>query len=494
MGGVWKQEGASDIEVQRPREPHSFARITPESDELFDYCALQASLKLDFRTPEQSACTSFIPSPPPKIRAIAGLVGSIALLQPVIAILAASAIAFCVFGALVAWRIVLLLVATTPGFARPKTIELPGAGDIELPVYTVLVPLYHEARAVPGLAKALSQLDWPAGRLDILLLLECEDHETQQAVGATNWPEGTRCLTVPKGSPQTKPRALNYGLQYARGTLACIYDAEDRPHPKQLLAAYSAFARSSPDVACIQAPLAAYNHGQSWIALHWALEYAVQFGLLLPALARMRLPILLGGTSNHFRMAVLRALGGWDAWNVTEDADLGVRLARHGFRSGVIPLATFEEAPETLGIWTSQRSRWLKGFLQTWAVMMRQSSATVSQIGIGGYLALQAMLLGTCLAAFVHGPLALLMIAGFIFFDGALTGPGLWLLLVGYGINAIALLIAPGPRRMNRLWGALTLPLYWPLHSLAAVRALYGWIKTPHFWAKTPHGLTAHPS
>ncbi|MEO0815750.1 MAG: glycosyltransferase [Pseudomonadota bacterium] len=193
-------------------------------------------------------------------------------------------------------------------------------------------------------------------------------------------------------------------------------------------------------------------------------------------------------------MAVLRALGGWDAWNVTEDADLGVRLARHGFRSGVIPLATFEEAPETLGIWTSQRSRWLKGFLQTWAVMMRQSSATVSQIGIGGYLALQAMLLGTCLAAFVHGPLALLMIAGFIFFDGALTGPGLWLLLVGYGINAIALLIAPGPRRMNRLWGALTLPLYWPLHSLAAVRALYGWIKTPHFWAKTPHGLTAHPS
>ncbi|MEM9739819.1 MAG: glycosyltransferase family 2 protein [Pseudomonadota bacterium] len=480
--------GVNAAPVSR-NEPVSGAR--ERQVPLFDYCAVQASMRLEFRAPNLSAYHSSLPVPPARVRATAGVLGCAGLLQPELFFHALVWLGFGVFAALVFWRAFLFLVATTPGFKRFLTLNIPK--EVELPVYTVLVPLYREAPAVLGLAAAMSAMRWPQGRLDILLLLETGDTETQDAVFAAEWPMGTRVLIVPKGAPQTKPRALNYGLQYARGTLVCIYDAEDRPHPGQLLAAYSAFAQGAEETACVQAPLAAYNHRQSWIALHWSLEYAVQFGLLLPALARLRLPILLGGTSNHFKMSVLRTLGGWDAWNVTEDADLGVRLARRGYRSDLITLPTFEEAPETLGVWTAQRSRWLKGFLQTWAVMMRSPAEVIRTSGWPAYLALNAMLIGTCLAALVHGPLFLGLLIWVCFMDGAIAGPGLWLLVAGYAVNAIALLSAPGPKGMRRWLGAVTLPLYWPLHSLAALRALYGWVRTPHFWAKTPHGLTAHP-
>lgn len=466
------------------------AGARPPAPVLFDYCGLQASLRLDLASPDLSSCSARFPPIAPRWAGVFGLLAGLAAVQPGLGLVVLMTLGFGVFAVLVASRIALFLVATTPGFPGPARAEPPEG--ISLPVYTVLVPLYREARAVAGLARALSRLEWPASRLDLILLLEEGDTETAAAVDRAEWPAGTRTLVVPPGTPQTKPRALNYGLQYARGTMACIYDAEDRPHPRQLMAAYAAFSGGGADLACVQAPLAAYNHGQSWLALHWALEYAVQFGLLLPALSRMGLPILLGGTSNHFRMSALRGVGGWDAWNVTEDADLGVRLARRGWRSGVIGLPTFEEAPETLGIWTAQRSRWLKGFLQTWCVMMRHPGRCARETGLVGFAMLQVMLLGTCLAALVHGPLCLLLLVWVIGFGASLPWPGLALLLAGYGINALALLVAPGPRGMARWWGALTLPLYWPLHTLAALRAVYGWLHTPHFWAKTPHGLTAH--
>ncbi|MCI4643702.1 MAG: glycosyltransferase [Hyphomonadaceae bacterium] len=472
------------------RQSSSPAPALPDAPDLFDYCALRASLGLAFREPDLSACdrTGLRISP-----WLAGLLGpsfAFSLFAPQLVVIVAYISGFCVFAALVAWRIWLLLVATTPGFARPaRMADLP---EMELPVYTILVPMFREAPAVAGLAEAMACLDWPAERIDLILLTETGDIETEAAIERTRWPKNTRHLILPPGAPQTKPRALNYGLQYARGTLACIYDAEDRPHPGQLKAAYAAFARGGEKLACAQAPLAAYNHRQTWLATHWAMEYAVQFGLLLPALARLRLPILLGGTSNHFRMAVLRQLNGWDAWNVTEDADLGVRLARRGYRSTVIVPPTWEEAPETLAIWTGQRSRWLKGFWQTWVVMMRHPRLCLREIGWPGFLALQIMLAGTCPAALVHGPLIVGLGVAWLAGWTELGGAGLWLMLLGYFVNALAMLITPGPRGMRRWSAAITLPFYWPIQTFAAVRALYGWLRAPHFWAKTPHGLTAH--
>lgn len=468
--------------------PFHAANDADAPDPLVDFCALQASLRLHIRSPHLSAmkaCGIKVSGP---VAASISLPAIAGLFHPGLAALGLAALGFAVFTALVAWRIALLLVATTPGFARPIT---PRA-DAQLPIYTVFVPLFREAAAVPGLAEAMGKLNWPAAKLDLIILSETGDTDTIAAVEAAHWPAGTTHLTLPPGAPQTKPRALNYGLQHARGQMACIYDAEDRPHPNQLRAAHAAFLNGPETLACVQAPLAGYNHRQSWLAAQWTMEYAVQFGLLLPGLARLGLPILLGGTSNHFRTAILRRLHGWDAWNVTEDADLGVRLARKGYRSGVIALPTYEEAPETLGVWTAQRSRWLKGFWQSWIVAMRDPAALHREVGTRGALALHLMLAGTCLAALLHGPLMLVLVV-MLALGVAVPPAGLYLLALGYGINAIAALVTPGPRGMQRWLCALTLPFYWPLHTLAAVRALYGWLRAPHFWAKTPHGLTAHP-
>lgn len=425
--------------------------------------------------------------PAPRWASVFALGGIGALIEPSLALPLLSLAVFFVFCGLVAWRAVLLFVATAPG---AKKHDATAPVQHLLPVYTVLVPLYREAAAVPGLARAMNRLDWPTDRLDLILLLENGDTDTIDAVTAETWPSGTRTLILPPGAPQTKPRALNYGLAYARGAITCVYDAEDRPHPKQLRAAHKAFVSGRSDLACVQAPLAAHNARESWLSNQWAIEYAVQFGLLLPALARMRLPLLLGGTSNHFPTELLRRVNGWDAWNVTEDADLGVRLARLGLRSTMISLPTFEEAPESLRIWIAQRSRWLKGFWQTWLVLMRDVTGARRAIGTIGFLSLKIGLLGTCLAALAHAPLAAFFVYATLT-DLTVPRTGLALVLAGYGINTLAVLAAPGPKGLRRWLGVLTLPLYWPLHTLAAIRALYGWVRSPHFWAKTPHGLSA---
>jgi cellulose synthase/poly-beta-1,6-N-acetylglucosamine synthase-like glycosyltransferase len=454
-----------------------------------DMTAVEASLGLHWRRPELSALSgrhgtrrgSRLPA---RAGAVSGLAG---MAWPDLLLAGLAVFLFVCFAIMVAWRAFLLIIA-----CLPQKPVLPSGDGAVAPVYTVLVALYREASAVPGLARAMCALDWPQDRLDLIILLESDDDETRQAVARQDWPRGTRVLVLPDGRPRTKPRALNYGLQYARGSLLVIYDAEDRPDPAQLRAAHDAFRTSDTRLACVQAPLVAYNHSESWLAGQWALEYRIQFGLLMPAQARLGLPLLLGGTSNHFRTDVLRRLHGWDAWNVTEDADLGVRLGREGYRADMIAPPTREEAPETLGVWTAQRSRWLKGFLQSWQVMMRRPGQALAELGIPRFFALQFGLAGTLLAAFVHAP----VIFGIVFVALALgpltlSPPGILLLVASLAVNLIAALAAPGPRDSSRLLLALSQPAYWPLQTLAGIRALYSATMAPHFWAKTPHGLTA---
>jgi len=228
--------------------------------------------------------------------------------------------------------------------------------------------------------------------------------------------------------------------------------------------------------------------GRGWIAGQWALEYAVQFGRFLPGLASLGLPIALGGTSNHFRRAHLEAAGGWDAWNVTEDADLGLRLARRRLRVGVIAPPTLEAPPEKLGVWLAQRSRWLKGFLQTWLVVMRRPGKALREMGLGNFLTLQLTLGVAILSAMVHGPWVL-WLAAMVLLPGSVVAPVfLWFVGFSYAAGILMALAAPGKQDMRRLLLALTLPAYWPLQSVAMARALYSLARRPHFWAKTPHG------
>jgi cellulose synthase/poly-beta-1,6-N-acetylglucosamine synthase-like glycosyltransferase len=280
------------------------------------------------------------------------------------------------------------------------------ADPVVCPTYTILCPLYREANVVVDLVAALEALDYPRAAIDAKLLIESDDEETLSAALEAAHAAHIEVVVIPSCAPRTKPKALNAGLARARGDFVAVYDAEDRPHPQQLRAALAAFEDGGARVACVQAPLVIDNPGASWIARQFAAEYAIQFREMLPLLARLRLPLPLGGSSNHFRTQALRAVGGWDPYNVTEDADLGYRLASNGYRTGVIAPPTYEEAPTTFGAWLKQRTRWIKGHMQTWLVLMRNPIRTAREMGLTAFAAMQLILLGGIVASFAHGPLA----------------------------------------------------------------------------------------
>jgi len=274
--------------------------------------------------------------------------------------------------------------------------------DAELPIYTILVPLLREANVLAPLMRALVRLDYPAAKLDIKLILEAVDGETIAAAQALDLPGSVEIVVVPGLFPRTKPKALNYVLPLTRGDYLVIYDAEDRPEPDQLRKAVAAFREGPLNLACVQARLNLYNAFDSWLTRQFAIEYGALFDGILPALDRLELPIPLGGTSNHFRVPALKWLMAWDPFNVTEDADLGTRLARKGYRCRVLASTTFEEAPTRFMSWLRQRTRWMKGYMQTWLVHMRSPRALWRELGPLGFLAFQIMVGGTLLSALVH--------------------------------------------------------------------------------------------
>lgn len=362
------------------------------------------------------------------------------------------------------------------------------------PVYTVLCPIYREANVVADLVASLNELDYPRSALDIKLIVEADDVDTIAAALAVSGPPQIEVVIVPAAAPRTKPKALNAGLARARGEFVVVYDAEDRPDPQQLRAALAAFEDGDADLVCVQAPLAIDNADASWIAQQFAAEYAIQFREILPLLARLKLPLPLGGTSNHFRAEALRAVGGWDPYNVTEDADLGYRLARDGYRAGVIGPPTWEEAPVTFNAWLGQRTRWIKGHLQTWLVLMRNPARAAREMGLGAFLTMQLLLGGGIVAALVHGPLAFVVLtAALSFYD--LTPVDFTLAIAGYCVAVFAALSACAlSGNLIPARAAPTMPFYWPLATIAAVRAVVELIFRPHHWSKTKHGVSARPA
>ena len=393
-------------------------------------------------------------------------------------------VGLCMF----AFVIMIRLFAAAVSLAPPRV--LPAQWTKPAPIYTILCPLFREARVAEDLVAALDRLDYPKDRLDIKLVLEEDDLETITAIARMGLrPPFSLCI-VPSAPPQTKPKALNYALAHAQGEFVVVYDAEDAPDPAQLWAALDAFA-ADPDLACVQAPLRIDNARARWISGQFAAEYAVQFDAILPLLTRLRLPVPLGGTSNHFRTEVLRRLGAWDPFNVTEDADLGYRLAREGWRTGMIAPPTWEEAPVSLGAWLKQRTRWIKGHMQTWLVLMRTPFRTAGEMGLIPFLSIQFVLLAGVLAAFAHGPLAAALLAALLSPANLLSPADLALAIAGY-CTAIygALAAAAATRDIGLARSALTMPLYWPLSTIAAFRALIELITRPHHWAKTEHGVS----
>jgi glycosyltransferase XagB len=396
--------------------------------------------------------------------------------------------------------VVLRCLCLMPLPKGPPTIA-PLLSDQELPVYTVLVPVFREIEVINQLIHALQMLSYPVEKLDIKIILEEEDRPMHVAVKNLNLPWYFDVIIVPTGKPQTKPRALNYAMQFARGSLLTIFDSEDIPQPNQLRLAAAQFACGDESLACLQASLDFYNPAENWLTRQFAAEYAALFHVVLPTLAAYGLPMPLGGTSNHFRVAALNSVGGWDPYNVTEDADLGIRLARYGFKAGIIHSTTYEEANSILGNWMKQRRRWLKGFLQTWLVHNRNPVLLINETGVSGFCAIQAMTLGVFASALLHPFLLIFAIWNLLpaqlaetttTIGGSLiSGFSLAVLLAGY-VSAIGA-CKKGLRRI-RIFGwtsvLLTIPAYWLLVSVAAWLAIWDFAIAPFHWHKTRHGLS----
>jgi cellulose synthase/poly-beta-1,6-N-acetylglucosamine synthase-like glycosyltransferase len=376
-----------------------------------------------------------------------------------------------------------LVAAFTPRAATTA----PPLPDEALPAYTIIAPLYREAAVAAELVANLARLDYPRDRLQVLIVLEAKDHETQAAFGALDLPAGFQVLVAPPGSPQTKPRACNVALKRAHGELVVIYDAEDAPHPGQLREAAARFAQADESLACLQAPLR-IEPDPRFLPDQFALEYAVLFEVFLPALARWGLAFPLGGTSNHFRAGALRAVGGWDPYNVTEDADIGFRLAARGRKLDVLSSPTFETSPATLKVWTPQRARWIKGHLQTLAVHARGPAVHTPR----GLAALVLTLALPVMSSHLHGPLfAWLMVQGMgAMLDLCPAVPAMDWMLMFFGWTCIAIAGTQAQRRAGhrqRVLPLLGAIFYWPLQSLAAAEALRQFVVAPFHWDKTPH-------
>lgn len=375
--------------------------------------------------------------------------------------------------------------------------------DHELPMYTILVPAYREEAVIGKLIQNIEALDYPREKLDVIVLLEEDDVETLQAAKAARPPGYVRLFVTPDGLPKTKPRACNAGLRFAKGTYLVIYDAEDRPDPAQLRDVLSVFERSDERTVVVQCRLNYFNAGTNMLTRFFALEYAAWFDFMLPGLDALRLPIPLGGTSNHFITSALRELGGWDAHNVTEDADLGLRASVKGMRVAVSDSTTWEEACSVWRAWIKQRTRWIKGYMVTALVHTRNPWLSMRRLGVRGTFGLVFLIAGTPLT-FLSLPFAWLTGAAVLAIKQT-TGEDIlpsWALKVsivnftfGYASGIIASAFAMARRKAWWLAPyALLNPFYWCMHSVSAFRAAWQLFFTPSVWEKTPHGLDPNHS
>lgn len=424
-----------------------------------------------------------------------------------------------VISALTAWAVLTLVASAAlklmsfQAILRQSHREKLAARDIALgrasrpqmtgplPVISVMVPLFGEANIADKLIGRLSRLEYPRELMDILLVVEETDRVTCEALETARLPRWLRVVKVPDGPIRTKPRALNYALNFCRGSIIGVWDAEDRPEPDQLHKVARGFHFAAPEVVCLQGMLDYYNPRTNWLARVFTIEYASWFRGTLAGAAALDLVVPLGGTTLFFRRDKLEEVGAWDAWNVTEDADLGVRLTRRGYRTLMLDTVTHEEANCRLVPWVKQRSRWLKGFAMTWGVHMRDPVGLWRDLGTRRFLGLQVQLFAS-LSQYLLAP----VLWSFWLLSLGLPHPMRGVLSGMLGGNAIAILFTlfvfsemlniaiglwavRGRQHRHLMPWVPTLHLYFPLGCLAAWKAIYEVVVKPFYWDKTQHGI-----
>jgi len=504
----WRRAGAATVVVTSA--PEAFARLRPflesrlgpvimalaPSDRIEAAILARRGARLarqaETRVPDAESCRHHRSrAAPPVALAVVALV---AVLWAAPVALGLAALAIAVLALILATG---LKLAAGIAALRPAPPEPPAPVMARLPVVSIIVALYRERDIAPRLVRRLSRLDYPRDLLDVILVVEEDDRATSAALRRAGLPPWMRVITAPSGRIRTKPRALNLALDHCRGAIVGIYDAEDAPEPDQIRKVVDRFHRRGPDVACLQGMLDYYNPRTNWLSRCFTIEYAAWFRLMLPGIARLGLAVPLGGTTLFFRRQVLDRIGAWDAHNVTEDADLGIRLARHGYRTELVPTVTYEEANCHPVAWVRQRSRWIKGYMMTWLVHMRDPVLLWRQLGPRAFAGFQIMFLGSILQSL----LAPVLWSFWLLFLGlghpltdllplwaplALTLLFLMAEAANIGCGAVAL--RRSGHRLSPFW-VPTLHLYFPLAALAAYKALWELVARPFYWDKTRHGL-----
>lgn len=469
--------------------------------------------RLKNEQPENSASTTFT-----KRQIVAILIVSIIaiigfILKPFISFIIISSLIQTLYFILAFYKTMILMKGINKDSQiRIAKEEIDAIDERQLPIYTILIPLYKEKEMLKSIVKNIDALDYPKSKLDVRLLLEADDLETIMAAKEIKLPSYFTTLVVPKSIPKTKPKACNYGLIRSQGKYVVIYDAEDRPSTDQLKKVYLTFEKESENCICVQCKLNYFNSRQNLLTNWFTEEYSMWFEILLPGVVQLKIPVPLGGTSNHFKAAKLKQVGAWDPYNVTEDADLGVRLYKTSNTTVVLDSITWEEANSKIGNWIRQRSRWIKGYMQTWLVHMRSPTKLYREIGFKGFLGLQAMLLSSTFLPLINPFLWALMLLWYIshaywipmLFPGIIAYLALILFVLGNffftfmhmaGIYWIISEMEKNEKGKNvfsysMVKYALLTPLYWVLHSIAAYKALKQLIVNPFHWEKTVHGLT----
>jgi cellulose synthase/poly-beta-1,6-N-acetylglucosamine synthase-like glycosyltransferase len=381
-----------------------------------------------------------------------------------------------------------------------RDIEIAALKDKYLPTYTILCPLYKEWEVLPQFVSSISKIDYPKNKLQVMLLLEEDDKETIRQAKNMRLPNYFEIVVVPNSQPKTKPKACNYGLLKAKGQYSVIYDAEDVPDPLQLKKVVIAFNKTGNNIGCIQAKLNFYNPNQNFLTRLFTSEYSLWFELVLTGLQSVNAPIPLGGTSNHFRTKDLINMNGWDAFNVTEDCDLGMRMAKHGLKTAIVDSTTQEEANSEFKNWFNQRTRWIKGYLQTYLVHMR----TVNQFLINDkrdFGEFQLVVGGKVLLMLINPIMWIISITYFAFrstaggfieslFPPAIFYMGVFSMVVGNFMYLYYYMIGTAKRKQYDLVKyAYLVPVYWLMMSAAAWVSVYRLVREPHYWSKTKHGL-----
>jgi cellulose synthase/poly-beta-1,6-N-acetylglucosamine synthase-like glycosyltransferase len=400
----------------------------------------------------------------------------------------------------ISFKLFLALVGSRFELFQAVTKEEVGqVRNTDLPIYTIQLPVYKEDKLIRKLIWNLQNLDYPVEKLDVKLLIEEDDDKTLNAVRALDFPANFEVIVVPFHMPKTKPKACNYGLHFSRGKFLTIYDAEDIPDADQLKKTVFLFNKLPANFICLQGALNYFNRNENILTRMFTLEYSYWFDYMLPGLGTLDIPIPLGGTSNHFKLDMLRELGGWDPFNVTEDADLGVRAFAKGYKVAIVNSTTYEEANNEPFNWIRQRSRWIKGYMQTYLVHMRDPRRLIGKIGWRGFIGFN-FFIGATSMTFLLYPVLLAFFLAYLVFDLSSIRSFFpdWVLYIST-FNLIAgnmlmiyiNMLAVFKRRFYELiWFALLNPIYWLMHSIAAYKGLWQLITKPFYWEKTNHGLS----